>query len=359
VQNLFSDLERALTAQTRSGQQYRDLTRAEIVNLFLHKFVYENERFQNLFPWFQQVRLWWAKLTPPRSFVLAEVTATGAQHVRYDLVSGDATEIGQQEADKEVSTGARRFNWFGLFAGVLAVIWLLWTLTGFNFADFSLTWPIVKAFFLGAVAVVAWVYKVKRTKVFVGYRLDEDVCKRLEAIRTAFQSLRKSCKVWMFKLERHQGELDWKYNAGALFRVAKLPAAVFDRPIPNVETNIRVSGLIDGNKAIYFLPEKALVITGGRVEHVEYGDLKVTIDHLEYPESEGHVYRDSRVVGQRWKRINRDGGPDRRFKENVQIPVVRCGIIGLQTGAAEVRMLTSNPETPRIFREQLEAGIRA
>jgi len=31
--------------------------------------------------------------------------------------------------------------------------------------------------------------------------------------------------------------------------------------------------------------------------------------------------RDSRVIGYTWKHPNRSGGPDRRFKDNCQIPI--------------------------------------
>ena len=55
---------------------------------------------------------------------------------------------------------------------------------------------------------------------------------------------------------------------------------------------------------------------------------------------------DSVVVERRWLRINRDGSPDRRFKWNHEVPVVRCGILGLDLSGTGMKLLTSSPGAP-------------
>ena len=148
--------------------------------------------------------------------------------------------------------------------------------------------------------------------------------------------------------------MHWKYHAGDSFTVSRLPAAIFNRPIPNVETNIRVYGIVDRNAAMYLLPEEVLVVEGGRVRHVSYAEMEIGVCHQEYVEGEGHVYRDSQIIGQRWKRINRDGSPDRRFKENVELPVVRCGTLTVLVGDARMDMMTTNPSAPADFKSRLD-----
>ena len=358
VQGLFDHLESAIADQSLTGDGYRKLTKGEVSALFLDKFVFGSERFKHSFPWFQKVREWWAKLTMPQDFILAEVTATGVKHVRYDRVAGSATDVGEEEFDRRVAGGIRQWNWFAPFACLVALVWFVWTIRSLDWSHLSLTLPVLKAVGLGAVAFVTWVVKIRRTQVYIGYTVDETVQKRLELVRRAFRELRKSCRVWSYETRSHESDRDWKYNAGALFRVARLPVAVFDRPIPNVETNIRVCGVAAGRTAVYFLPEKALVIDGGRVEHVPYSELLVGTDFLVYPETEGHVYRDSEVVEERWKRINRDGSPDRRFKENYRVPVLRCGVMRLEVGESTVQLLTSHPTVPGAFKTSLDAGLR-
>ena len=72
--------------------------------------------------------------------------------------------------------------------------------------------------------------------------------------------------------------------------------------------------------------------------------------HLDYTwETEGHVYPDTVIIDRRWKFINRDGSRDRRFKYNVELPVVRCGILGLKVADYPIGLMTTNPDAPEMF----------
>jgi len=46
---------------------------------------------------------------------------------------------------------------------------------------------------------------------------------------------------------------------------------------------------------------------------------------------EGDVPNDSKVIDKTWKKVNKNGTPDKRFKGNYQIPIVRYGTINLRT----------------------------
>lgn len=48
---------------------------------------------------------------------------------------------------------------------------------------------------------------------------------------------------------------------------------------------------------------------------------------------EGSVPSDAVQIGTTWKYVNESGGPDRRFKDNVQLPVMRYGRLSVQTGS--------------------------
>ncbi len=84
-----------------------------------------------------------------------------------------------------------------------------------------------------------------------------------------------------------------------------------------------------------------------------YQELQVAVDALEYVEAEGQIYHDSRQIDTRWKNINRDGSRDRRFKVNYQLPVVRCGILGIDVGQTTFHMMTTNPDVPDVVQRKL------
>ncbi|MGB6152978.1 MAG: DUF4236 domain-containing protein, partial [Pricia sp.] len=45
----------------------------------------------------------------------------------------------------------------------------------------------------------------------------------------------------------------------------------------------------------------------------------------------GKIPKDSKVIDRTWAKVNKNGTPDKRFKGNYQIPVVKYGEIQLST----------------------------
>jgi len=352
VRNLSADLEKLLSENLSTEGEYRNLSRQEVLALFLDKFILNNDNFKDSFPFLQTLRVWWAKVTLPKDFVITEVTAAGIHHVKYNVGTGEKHEINPKEIEKSVSKGIKRFNWFLLLSVVLGAVWLFWTIKDFV-SNFSLTWGTVKTVLFVGIALAAFIFKTKRSKVFVGYKLDQAAVKKLEEIAGALRVLRKCGQVWIYRVREHEGKANWKYNAGETVRVARLPLAIFNRTIPSVETNVRVNGITCGSQALYFLPDRILVIDGSEVSNVPYPDLQMAVDSLEDVETEGQVYEDSKVIDHRWKFINRDGSRDKRFNFNRELPVVRCGILRLGAGRAKLKMMTTNPDAPAVFQEKL------
>ncbi len=62
------------------------------------------------------------------------------------------------------------------------------------------------------------------------------------------------------------------------------------------------------------------------------------------------VPSDSQIVGRTWDKCNKDGSPDRRFRDNYQIPVVNYGtlLFGSRDGL-DVRYICSNPALAQEF----------
>jgi hypothetical protein len=355
VKNLSGNLERVLAENLSADKKYRSLTRQEVVALFLDKFILNNEKFRESFPFLQHVRKWWAKLTLPKDFVITEVTAEVVRHMKYNMGSGEAQEIGQKQAEQSVTQGVRqRFNWFILLAASLGIIWASWMAYDFVM-NFSLAWGTLKTVFFLALGLACFVYKTKRSKGFIGYDLDRVAVRMLVRTADALTVLRRCSRVWMYRMQEGWARQHWKYNAGDTFTVNRLPLAIFNRTIPNVETNIRVHGVTHGSRAIYFLPDRILVIDGGRVENVPYSRMLVEVDSLEYVEREGHVYEDSQVIDYRWRYINRDGSPDKRFKGNFKLPLVRCGLLVMKVGEMALKMMTTDPKAPAVVRQKIEA----
>lgn len=88
---------------------------------------------------------------------------------------------------------------------------------------------------------------------------------------------------------------------------------------------------------------------------IDFHDVRGTASFVNFHEEEG-VPKDSTVVGNTWAKANKDGGPDRRFANNFQIPIVRYGSLVLksETGLWE-EFLFSNPQRLERFLTSLNA----
>jgi hypothetical protein len=69
-----------------------------------------------------------------------------------------------------------------------------------------------------------------------------------------------------------------------------------------------------------FLPDRLLVFEPGAVGAISYAHLRIDASRTQFIE-ELAVPGDAQIVGNTWKYVNRSGGPDRRFKNNRQLPI--------------------------------------
>ncbi|MBQ0960340.1 DUF4236 domain-containing protein [Ideonella sp. 4Y11] len=101
---------------------------------------------------------------------------------------------------------------------------------------------------------------------------------------------------------------------------------------------------------VYFAGEQNFAL-------LEYKDLNVSFGVTRFHEEE-EVPTDSEIVGRTWARTNKDGSPDRRFKENYEIPVVQYARLTLQsaTGLNEEYML-SNVQAVEAFAKEWKSLV--
>ncbi|MER8187185.1 hypothetical protein [Kitasatospora sp. NPDC094015] len=80
-----------------------------------------------------------------------------------------------------------------------------------------------------------------------------------------------------------------------------------------------------------------------------YSELQAVMREIVFHEG-GTVPRDSQQVGTTWQYVNVNGGPDRRFKENPQIPVMLYGRINFTTSSGlDLHWDCSRPSSARLL----------
>ena len=173
----------------------------------------------------------------------------------------------------------------------------------------------------GLVLVFVAFYRdiVGKTTVMI-YDIDQDFTEVLEQLQAAFNAMRRCRASW--HLEAEGSVNDRKYHAGASKLVRRKSITLTLSNPPFVKTNIPTPSIPVGKQTLYFFPDKVLVFEPNGVGAVSYQNLRIDIALTRFIEDE-RIPKDAEVVDKTWKYVNKRGGPDKRFKTNPQLPVVR------------------------------------
>jgi tellurite resistance protein len=131
-----------------------------------------------------------------------------------------------------------------------------------------------------------------------------------------------------------------------------------NRPLNFVDTNIALPAIGPINGTIYqFLPDRILRISDGRMGNIAYSELNLELDETTVVESS--VPRDGRLVGQTWQHTRLDGGPDRRYSYNPQLPIIGYAIVKLTAaGRMDYTLLIASESVAKQFFEELSYRAR-
>jgi hypothetical protein len=192
-----------------------------------------------------------------------------------------------------------------------------------------------------------------KSPVELDYRLDEDDSRRHETLKNALGSLARCQRLW--RINAFGETDDWKRNAGANQLVRRSGATVGNGTARSFRANLEVPHLMAGKDTLYFLPDMILVRQGNRFGSVSYESLQVAHSSTRFNEEQG-VPGDTQVVGTTWRYVNKKGGPDRRFNNNCQIPIVIYGEVALRSETGlRVALMTSSPTAAEAFGAGLNA----
>jgi len=198
-------------------------------------------------------------------------------------------------------------------------------------------------------ASTAWVraHDVLRKTVVLLYELDGPMAEAYQGLHNGFDWLAHCAAVW--HLEAKGRTDDWKHQAGATHLVKRRAVRLLKGDPPWIRTNVEVPLLPVGRQTLYLLPDRLLVVDGSAVGAVEYLDLQVGTDMSTFIEAD-RVPADAQVIGHTWLYPNKSGGPDRRFKNNPQIPKVLYGDLRLRSASGlNGALQTSNKDAPAQF----------
>jgi len=199
---------------------------------------------------------------------------------------------------------------------------------------------------LAFVVLIIWLNGIdkKRLGMELNYEMDGSVKTQFVKFTDYFSEFNRSLKVWQ---NLHtQSNTDYKRHAGAgrlISRILVKERSSNKIPLKFFKTNVDIPYLKLKDTELYFLPERLLVKRDRKFAAVFYKNLTITISQIKHVETE-NLASDVKVVEYTWRYLNKKGGPDKRFKDNRQIPVCLYSEYSFEsiTGVNEV-IVTSKP----------------
>lgn len=153
-----------------------------------------------------------------------------------------------------------------------------------------------------------------------------EILSRLAMASTAGQALGAASVMW--HVHHAVATSDWKRNAGAKTLIRRTATRAVPGSLDGVVLNVETWSVPVGPQQLLFLPDRLLVWDGRVLAGVPYESLEPQAIVRQFIEDET-VPADAEVVGTTWQYVNKQGGPDRRFANNSQLPVVRYGELSL------------------------------
>ena len=184
-----------------------------------------------------------------------------------------------------------------------------------------------------AVAVIAICARhndVTDGTLILQYSIDGKAGQDFSHLQDAFKRFAACQRIW--HVDARAQTFDWKRNAGAGFLQRRSAISAAFTPPPKVQCNLTVPKIKAGRETLYLLPDRLLIYDSSGIGAVPYTDLQAQSGKTRFIETE-QVPADSAQVGTTWRYVAVNGGPDRRFNNNRQLPIMLYGELKLSSGS--------------------------
>jgi hypothetical protein len=197
--------------------------------------------------------------------------------------------------------------------------------------------------------------QLRQSKIATHIEIDKEQGDLFDQVVKEFTALCGCKAIWDVRAHQANDMVRQRTTAGksvererVRFDVSRCDLIDWNRSVPHLKNS--------KGGDLYLYPGFVLYRAAGETfSLLEHHDVRWNATGIRYHE-EDTVPSDAQVVGQTWAKSNKDGSPDRRFRNNYQIPVVRYGSLEVSspTGLRE-EFQVSNVELAERFSQSWQA----
>lgn len=202
--------------------------------------------------------------------------------------------------------------------------------------------------------------KIQKDNSYVNLDVDfdEELKIKYEQVINAFKNLMSSKKVWdVTRAVANSNQERIAARTIATTTLNKLDAKIDLKSLEDIKSSFPSPYFFNVNGAdLYFYPTFVVMKSNnGNIGLIDFKEMSLNLSVSNFIET-GTVPSDSQIIGQTWAKVNKNGTPDKRFKDNYQIPIVRYGVLSFHsmTGLNEEYQFSNYEATERFARMFLE-----
>lgn len=192
-------------------------------------------------------------------------------------------------------------------------------------------------------------------KVFIDIDIDEGLKNKYEDLKNSFLTLASCSRIW----DKTSSVRNDDNRSLANSSITRTLTDLAMQKIDFINASFDALHFKNQNGSdIYIYPAFAVIFDNkNRFGLVDLSELKLSFKRAPFLEEE-QIPSDTNVIGETWAKVNKNGTPDKRFKDNYKIPIVDYGEIEFKsnTGINEVFMF-SNPTKANNFVETFKTYV--
>jgi hypothetical protein len=199
--------------------------------------------------------------------------------------------------------------------------------------------------------------QLNETVIDIDNEFDDSIHKNYNSLHDSFIKLTESCKIWdktNYRTTNKESErtiASTSISRGLVnFKLSQIPV------IKSKNIGFLIQNLNGGDLHLY--PGFALMTSEMDIQKfgiIDLQEIELTYSTINFIEKE-EVPIDAKSVGTTWLKVNKNGEPDKRFKGNYEIPIVRYAELNFTTksGLNESFMISNIESAEQFYNRFLE-----
>lgn len=183
-------------------------------------------------------------------------------------------------------------------------------------------------------------HQLAECRVKIDIELDENAKCKYDELKQKFDILSKSAKIW----DKTSAIKNNDNRSMAANSITRTLTVLTQRKITFINAEFDALHFKNQNGSDIFIYPAFAVLFDAKNNFglVDLSDLNISYSLTNFLEEEG-IPTDSKKIGETWAKVNKDGTPDKRFKDNFRIPILEYAEIEFRSnsGIYEVFMFSN------------------